>query len=80
VVRDDGRTPWRVLVVMTAYAEVTVLAADAAEARSVAVEDAAELADLVDRRMQDYGLSVTDPEAADVWRDPVDVAGEVMPA
>jgi hypothetical protein len=79
VVRDDGRTPWRVLVVMTAYAEVTVLAADAAEAREAARDHADELADLVARRMHDYGVEVTDPDVADAWRDPVDVAGEVVP-
>lgn len=80
VVREDGRTPWRVLVVMTAYAEVTVLAADAAEAREAAMQDAEDLADVADRRMQDYGVSVTDPDVADVWRDPTDAVREVMPA
>ena len=78
VVRDDGRTPWRVLVVMTAYAEVTVLAADAAEAREAAMQDADVLADVVARRMQDYGVEVTDPDVADVRRDPAYAAGEVM--
>ena len=76
VVREDGRTPYAVTVAMTAVTVRVVLAADEAEARTLAMLDGEAVADLIERRVEDEGVTVVDTEVIDA-----EVAvGEVMPA